>query len=189
MSTLVKLAIRINILCIIGIVIFTIAVYALDYGAWKIGGVEVLKVLIYLTYTALIISFLQNLIFKPVVSGQAAQTAKHYLNFFMNDEMSDNEINFAKEVIDAKNKHEKRRYIASALIGLVALFAIGPIYGSPAAEYVALAILLLGPSIIAFVLTGSLNRIRVINPEIFDSAMEIYNHAHEAVFYPLRIKN
>lgn len=182
MSTLVKLGIRLNILCIIGIVIAAFAVYAFNLGGWKIGGVQVFTILVVLTFAALIISFLQNLVFKPALSGQAARFAKQAIMLEGDGEMTAGQVSFVNSVIDAKNRHEKIRYISGAIIGVVVYFVLGPNVGSPIAEFVTLAVLLLGPTIMGLLMQGSLTKMRILDPELFDSAIQLYSSAHGASF-------
>ena len=181
MSTLVKLGIRANIVCILGMIITGVAVYLLGYGAWRVAGIPIFFIFVVFTFAALIISCLQNLVFKPVLSGQAARLAKQGM-LFAGEVMAANEIAFANEVIDAKNKHERTRYIAGGVLGIIAYFALGMNVGSPVAEIAALAVLLLGPTVFGMLMQGSLVKMRTLNPELFDSAIELYSAAHHASF-------
>jgi hypothetical protein len=182
MSTLVKLGIRANIICIIGMIIAAFAVYVFNLGGWKIGGFNVFSILVFLTFAALIISLLQNLILKPVFSGQSARLAKQAVMLAGDGEMSAGQISFVNSVIDAKNRHEKIRYISAAIIGVVVYFILGANVGSPVAEFVTLAVLLLGPTIIGLLSLGSFTKMRILDSELFDSAMQLYSSVHKANF-------
>ena len=181
MGTIIKLCIRANILCIIGIVVCAVAVYVFNLGAWRVGSVPIFFILVFFTFAALIISCLQNLFFKPALSGQAAKFAKRGA-ILASDEMADSQVAFLNEIIDAKNKHEKIRYIAGGILGIVVYFVVGVNTGSPIAECVALAVLLLGPTAFGMLMQGSLMKLRVLDPVLFDSAVEMYSVAHEASF-------
>lgn len=182
MSTLVKLGIQANIICIIGMIIAAVAVYVFNLGAWKIGGIYVFSILVFLTFAALIISLLQNLIFKPALSGQAARFAKQAVMLASDGEMPAGQVSFVNGVIDAKSKHEKIRYISAAIIGVIVYFILGANVGSPIAEFATLAVLLLGPTIMGLLMQGSLTKMRVLDPELFDSAIQLYSSAHGASF-------
>ena len=182
MSTIIKLCIRANILCIFGMVVSAIAVYAFNLGAWKIGGIQVFEIFVVLTYAALIISFLQDLIFKPVLSGQAARFAKQATMLAGDDGMTSGQISFVNGVIDAKDRHEKARYITGAIIGLVIYFVLGVTIGSPFAEFIALLILLLGPTILGVLMQVSLTKMSSLDPELFSTAIQMYSTAHGVSF-------
>ena len=182
MSTLVKLGIRANVLCIIGMVVAAVAVYAFNLGGWKIGGIPVFSLLVFFTFAALIISFLQDLIFKPMLSSQAAKLAWEAVILARDESLDAGQGSYMSGVIYKKNRHEKTRYILGAIIGAIVYFALGVSVGSPFAEFVALAVLLLGPTIMGLLMHESLMEMRSFDPELFDSAIQLYSSAHSASF-------
>lgn len=182
MSTLIKLGIRLNIICIFGMIVAAIAVYIFNLGGWKIGGVYVFTILVFLSYAALIISFLQNLIFKPVLSTQATRLAKQTVMLSENEDVPFGQISFVNEVIDAKNRHERVRYISGAIIGTIVFFLLGINVGSPIAEFVSLVVLLLAPTIVGIVIQGALTKMRMLDPDLFESGIQLYFAAHHASF-------
>ena len=97
-------------------------------------------------------------------------------------EMPAGQVSFVNGVIDAKNRHEKIRYISAAIIGVIVHLILGANVGSPVAEFATLAVLLLGPTIMGLLMQGSLTKMRVLDPELFDSAIQLYSSAHGAIF-------
>lgn len=185
MGALVKLGIRLNVFCIIGMVIAAIAVYACGLGGQIILGVHVFTILAAFTLASMVVSFLQDLIFKPSLSGQAAKLAKQAIMLLDESETMAGRVLFANSVIDAVNKNEKVRYRLSAIVGIVADFIFGPIIGSPFAEWIALAVLLIGPSIVGLIMHGTTMRIRALDSDLFDETMKLYSSAHGSIFGPV----
>lgn len=70
MGALVKLGIRLNVICIIGMVIAAIAVYACGLGGQIILGVHVFTILAAFTLASMVVSFLQDLILSHLFLGR-----------------------------------------------------------------------------------------------------------------------
>ena len=160
---MVKLGIGANILCIFSLVVSSIAVYGFEMGRWLFAGIPVMDILVFSTYASLIVCLLQDLIFKPALSARAVDLSKQVIcKGEEMDSIPSKDAAFLIGVVQVKHQHERQRYIVSAVLGIIAFLAVGAYFGSPASEFVALPILLLGPKHIGLLPQGSV--VRELNP-------------------------
>lgn len=183
MALLVKLGIRLNMLCMIVVIISGIAVYGFDMGNWRFLNVPVHSILAFFTYAALIVCFLQNLAFKPLHFAQSAQLAKRSTELgVLEGEFNAEDAFYLVKVIDAKDKQNRIRYIGADVLGVVVFVALGVAYGSPVSEFAALAVLFLGPTLIGHAISNMAKDLREENPDLYAAGLNAYLNAHSFVF-------
>ena len=182
MSTLVKLGIRINILSISAAIVIAVAVYGFGMGTAKVAGVRLYDALIALVYIALLCCLLQNLVFKPALSSQAARFAKQVLTVSLDEVLSAGQVSFMTEVVDSLDRCHKIRYRLAAIIAVVLYFVPGLFIGSPGMEVIALLTLLLAPSVITFAMQKPMLKSRELDPELYEAASNAYERAFKSYF-------
>ena len=174
-SALIKLAIRANILCMLGLIPSAIAVFVFGMAEWTFLGVEVIKLLMVFTYAALIVNFLQDALFKPIFFDRCAVICEQGIREVAKEQsLPVDALSFVFKVVRTCGKHNVYAYVGTAILAVVAFIVLGVNFGSPVSEFVALAILLFGPTLARYVTKGQLAKLRSIGPEGFETGIHYY---------------
>ena len=88
-----------------------------------------------------------------------------------NKVFDDGDRELALEFVSIMGKHDKVRYIASAIIALVVFFLVRV---SSIGEFISIAICVFGPLPVGMLRMGSMMKRRELDPELFDAVQELY---------------
>lgn len=174
MSVLFRLSAMLNRFCWIGAAFTAIGVFVFNLGEWTLFGVKVYTVFEINVLILLFNAFLQNLIYTPIISGQAAKLAKQAVMLSGEEAATAGQAVFATEVIDAASRLDKTCHIMGALGSFVLYFFLGPRVGSPISEIASIAALNLLPLALVVLLQAHVIRMRLLDPKIYDDAFELY---------------
>lgn len=161
-----------TLLLLIGI--DAIAIYVFGLGDWLLGGVRIFTFFEIETLLELLDLLLLNLFFRPGLYAQAAVRAKQALMLADDEDIRPLQWLYAKELIEEIAKLDKRSDRISAAIGIALYFFLGPRIGSPASEFIAIAIQLFLPGIIGSAFMAKLSR---VSPDMFDGVFALYHLA------------
>lgn len=181
MGTLSRLSSAISRTSIGAMIVGAIAVYVFRLGDWTFIGTKVYDIFVFSTLVALFNAFINDLIIAPGLSGQVANLAKQSIMLSDDGSIPAGQVSFANEVIDAVDKREKMADRLSAVIGLVCYFVLGPRVGSPASEFITLAIFMFLPLFLLDPTRGQLKRMKALDSSIFEVAYGLYSSIHMAI--------
>ena len=170
MVPLIKLCIKLKIVCIPLMIISAIAIYFFGLGAQEIIGISINNIFFYSTWIALISSVFENVIFKPVFYHLTGKIAKENAQRFHAEDLSEDDLSLELLFIENISASSKISHITAAIIGIIVYFVLGPTLGTPIVEWAALAIFLLGPIAIAAINQSGLNTMREKSPELYKEA-------------------
>ena len=183
MGKAAKITASLSSVTVIVMAVSGIASYAFDFAWWKFLGIPILVIFVYATLISLILAFLQNVFFKPSFYKQISIVAKQFLRQSGDGVggLSDRELAYAEELVDARTAHIKKSFIVGGIIGLVSYFLLGPNVGSPVSEIVTLLILYLSPTVIRLLTGSHLIKLRDLNPDTFDAVKAVCDGCERGV--------
>ena len=181
MGALTRLSAAVSRTSIGAMIVGAVAVYVFRLGDWTFLGTKVYDIFVFATLVALFNAFINALIIAPGLSGQVANLAKQTIMLSDDRSVPAGQVSFANEVIDAVDKRERMANRLSAVIGFVCYFLLGPRLGSPASEFISLAILIFLPLFLRNPMWGQLKRMQTLDASIFEVASGLYSSIHIAI--------
>ena len=175
MGKIVKVVSAINRICIALMIVLAVLVYVFGMAMWTLralGGITALECLAIVTYVTLGLSLVSTLIIHPLYFGHLEKEVRlGAITALGNEVFNDGDRELALEFVSIMSRHDKIRYIVSAVIALVVFFLVRV---SPIGEFISIAICVFGPLPVGMLRMGSMMKRRELNPELFDAVQELY---------------
>jgi len=182
MGILTRLAYSIMRIGLLFSVIGAIAVHGFHVVDWKILGIDLNSILTIGTHVASIAALMIDLILEPGLASETADLTKQAF-LLAEEKLTDDELLFANEVVDAAKRFDKARLRVSVAVAIAAYYLAGHWIDGLWAEYVAFAILRSLPAFLSSFpsLSASVRTLYRLDPDITEFAARLYQSVFDSL--------